>query len=107
MKLNKVLACGLLLGLLTSVSLAQHGRLAGGGTLPGARLPNAVNRPIGHTGSDLGRLAPNASKTGVQPDAVGTRVSKKTKANANRVPDRVLIPDAHGIGNRTALGPND
>ena len=113
MNLKKLLACGVLLGLLTTVSLAQRGRLSNGGALPGARLPNATTHvQINHADPNVDRVTPNASKTGAQPDAVGVHAAKNPKPNADRVPNsanrvsnRVITPDANDVSDRIAVGP--
>ncbi len=105
MNLNKILACGLMLGLLTAVSVAQRARLATGGTVPGARLPNAVHQPITHGNGDISRVTPNTVTT-ARPDATPSPTSNtKTKANTNRVSDRVITPDANDVSDRIAVGP--
>ncbi|HKD84072.1 MAG TPA: hypothetical protein VKB58_04945 [Terriglobales bacterium] len=54
--MKKLLICGMLLGLLTSVSYAQRGRSVGGIGTSGARVPN------------VGPISPHA---GVNPDSIG------------------------------------
>ena|SRR5271165_958343 len=124
MNWKTIVACGMLLGLLSTVSFAQRQRLNSGGTLPGARLPNAVHS--GGTfnsgvGVGQGSTTSNGHKGGtVQPNATSTpttrTVSPNTstidpntntiRPNAGTVPDRVTVPDSTGLGNRTNVGPN-
>ena len=78
MNLRRLFACAMLLGLLTSLSFAQRQRLGNGGTMPGARLPNAA------------RPNPTDTKHSVDP-------------NAAPAPDRVKMPPNTGdIGSHTA-----
>ncbi len=108
MNLKKVIACGMLLGLLTAVSFAQHQRTASGGTMPGARLPNTV-----HSGGVLGnptypssvKAAPNTHTIGVQPNTTTSPTAKTVGPNVNTNPDHVTTPNAQDVGNRTAAGP--
>lgn len=111
--MKKVLICGMMLGLLTSVSYAQRGH-AIGGVGPGARTPNVG--PV----SPNARVSPNAigvGHDGVMPNAVtmgknpkpltpnGTTdptaktvdpTAKTVGPNTiTTVPDRVITPDAH------------
>ncbi|MGA2370032.1 MAG: hypothetical protein ACLPPV_17675 [Candidatus Korobacteraceae bacterium] len=121
--MKKVLVCGMLLGLLTSVSYAQRGHAIGGvGTsarIPdvGPVSPNARTSPnalsVGHDG-----VMPNATTTGKNPTHVGPNatfdptartVGPNTKTadpsartvgpnTVTTVPDRVITPDATGPG---------
>ena len=114
---KSLMACGMLLGLLSTVGFAQRQRLNTGGTMPGARLPNAVH---GGGTSNSGITAGQGSSTSngrtggvVQPNATSTPTAKTVSPNAStgnpnagRVPDRVTVPDATGRGNRTSVGPN-
>src|SRR5690349_21776319 len=106
MNLKKAIACGMLLGLLTVAGVAQRGRLANGGSVPAARLPNAVSGGQ-HVGTPIKPaqigIAPNAHTTVASPAATTTPTPKKTGANTTRVPDRVITPDAHDMGNPTAV----
>ena len=102
--MKKILVCGMLLGLLTSVSFAQRGRLSSGGTIPGARLPNATSTHVGVNQNSLG--LPHG---GVLPRATAGKTSKTTSPNATNnprattvrpnsetiQPDNVKLPDAH------------
>ena len=104
MKANKVISCGMLMALLSGAAFAQRGRLAGGGTMPGARLPNAVHgtpgAPVGTQGVNLGRKT-----AGATPNATSSR-STRTTPNTRPIADRVITPDAHDMGNTTRVGPN-
>jgi hypothetical protein len=101
--MKKLLVCGMLLGLLTSLSFAQRGRAYGGvGTSaripnvgpvsPNARTsPNAIG--TGHDG-----VAPNAT-TGKNPkhsapNATADPTARTVGPNTGTVPDRVITPDA-------------
>jgi hypothetical protein len=111
--MKKVLVCGMLLGLLTSVSFAQRGRAIGGvGTsarIPNvgpvsstARInPNSINK--GHDG-----VLPNATTPGKNPkpltpnattDPTARTVDPTAKTvgpnTVTTVPDRVITPDAN------------
>jgi hypothetical protein len=109
--MKQVLVCGMLLGLLTTVSFAQRGHAVGGvGTNPGitnvgpvspiARpSPNAITVP--HEG-----VAPNATTveknpSRVAPNATSDPTAKTVAPTANTVgttpgtvPDRVILPNA-------------
>jgi hypothetical protein len=124
MNWKTIVACGMLLGLLSSVSFAQHQRLATGGTSPGARLPNATNGGgTFNRGITTGQGSiTSTGRTGgiVQPNATSTPTSKTVspntstidptagdvRPNAGTVPNRVTVPDSTGLGNRTNVGPN-
>ena len=97
MNLNKLIVCGMLLGLLSLAAPAQ--RVGARGTVPGARLPNAVNMGTGtvHAPSQ-GSIAPKISKT---PNAH----SKTVAPNATTVPDASRIkPNAGAVPNARELG---
>jgi hypothetical protein len=114
--MKKVLILGMLLGLLPTLALAQRGRMAGGmgpsartsniGTIsPNVGMhPNAVTQ--GHDG-----VAPNATTVGnhsktVAPNATASKTAKTVGENPKTVPDRVLVPDARGVGADSGVGPN-
>jgi hypothetical protein len=123
MKLRMVIACGMLLGLLSSVSYAQRMHLGPGaahGTVPGARMPIAV--PADHIGTADANVksTPNAKPTATtKPNSVTstgasaqTRPSAKTdptastvRPSAGVVPDRVTGPDGNAVDGRTTVGP--
>jgi len=110
--MKKVLACGMLLGLLTAVSFAQHQRTGFGGTMPGARLPNAVpgagspnHGTFPGTFPSQGQAAPNAHTTGVQPNSVTPATPNTVRPNPTMTPDRVQLPDTQNGTNRTAGPP--
>ena len=92
MQLKKVLACGMLLGLLSGVSFAQHMRLRTGGTMPGARLPNTVHGTLG---------TPSAGSVSdahqVRPNATTTDNAKTVKPNTSITPDRPPMPDTPNL----------
>jgi hypothetical protein len=110
--MRKVLVCGMLLGLLTSVSYAQRGHAVGGvgpsaATMPniGSMSPNARINPnatgMGHDG-----VLPNATTAGknparVAPNATTDPTAKTVGPAANTVgthaitvPGRVITPEA-------------
>jgi len=111
--MKKVLVCGMLLGLLTSVSFAQRGRAIGGvGT--SARIPNvgpvspnaSINPNSISTGHD--GVLPNATTPGKNPNRAGPNATFDPTAQTvgptaktvgpntvTTVPDRVITPDAH------------
>jgi hypothetical protein len=112
MNWKTIVACGMLLGLLSTVSVAQRQRLATGGTMPGARLPNATNGGgVSNSGINgvQGSTTSNSRNGGiVQPNATNAPTTKTVSPNAStgnpnagKVPDRVTTPDATGLGNRT------
>jgi hypothetical protein len=107
MNLRKLFACAMLLGLLTSLSFAQRQRLGNGGTMPGARLPNAAQpnpigisrnaQRLGNGGTMPGARLPNAA----QHNPTDTKHS--VDPNAAPAPDRVKMPPNTGdIGSHTA-----
>jgi hypothetical protein len=117
MNWKTIVACGMLLGLLTTVSLAQHQiRGSGSGTMPGARLPNAVpnggpvNSGIG-LGSSSQTIRPNATSSPtaktVSPNAsTGSSHAGTVGPNTETLPSRTTLPDANGLGNHTTdVGP--
>ncbi len=117
MNWKTVVACGMLLGLLSTVGFAQRQRLATGGTMPGARLPNATNGTgVSNSGIKAGQgSSTSSSRTGgvVQPNATSTPTAKTVSPNASngnpnagKAPDRAAVPDASSQGNRTSVGPN-
>jgi len=103
MDIKKIIACGMMLGMLTGVGFAQRGKLANGGTLPGARLPNSVSPPRIHSNAPVmgSQTAGISSPKGI------TRTSPKgISPSSRRMPDTMIGPNAHELGNRTAVGPN-
>jgi len=99
--MKKILICGMLLGLLTSVSFAQRGRLGNGGAVAGARLPNTwtMGRGVSNNPSQIG-ISPNAQRSGVQPNVTtgpATTVAPKAKTT--------VAPDARTNGSET-VAPN-
>jgi len=116
--MKKVLVCGMLLGLLTSVSYAQRGRAAGGvGTTvrmpnvmpvsPTAGInPNSINKghdgvlPNATTGKNPKPLTPNAA-TDPTAKTVGPDAKTVGPNTVTTVPDRVIMPNAN-----TAPGPD-
>ena len=111
MNLNKIIACAMLLGLLSGVSVAQRARTGGG--LPGARLPNAVNTgdnsihiPGQTTISPHASTVPSSAKSRtVTPNATNNPKARTVNPNATRVPDQVIVPDANRGAGRTAVPP--
>jgi hypothetical protein len=112
--MKKLLICGMLLGLLTTLSVAQRGR-AVGGVGPTAGVSN--NAPMAHTmpnavTTNHDSVAPNAtnsrshSKT-VAPNATTSPNTKSTTPpDARNVPNRVMLPDADGLGTQPRVNPN-
>ena len=111
--MKKVLVCGMLLGLLTSVSFAQRGR-AVGGVGQGARTPNVgpvspnARMSPNAIGVEHDGVLPNATTTGKNPkpltpnattDPTAKTVDPAAKTvgpnSETTVPDRVITPDAH------------
>src|SRR5271155_2241214 len=96
--MKKILVCGMLLGLLTSVSYAQRGH-AVGGVGPGARIPNVG--PV----SPNARTSPNAigvGHDGVMPNAVTTQKNPKPLT-----PNATTDPTAKTVGSTAkTVGPN-
>lgn len=105
MNLSKLIACVMLLGLLSGVSFAQRGRLNNGGTVPGARLPNAWTPSSGtsHTPT-LGTTGPNTQK--VQPNTTTSPAAKTVSPNANTNPTHASpLPNSRDWGNARGVGP--
>src|SRR5215469_9017148 len=107
--MKKLLICGMLLGLLTSLSYAQRGRAVGGhgvGTV-GARMPNAdpVSPHAGMNPSAIGiahgGVLPNARTAGETPRTIAPNATINPKARTvgpNSVttpPNKVNLPNAH------------
>jgi hypothetical protein len=113
--MKKVLVCGMLLGLLTSVGYAQRGHAVGGvgpaaRTMPnvGPVSPNArINPGAISTGPHATTVGPQATTVEKNPNRVApnatTDPTAKTVgpeatnvgAHTVTVPDRVITPDAH------------
>jgi len=103
--MKKTFLCAMALVLLTSLSFAQRGRVAGG-VSPGVRFPNAgaVSPHAGANPNSLGMphggALPSAT-TGrtaatVKPNATVNPQATTVKPNTETVePDRVILPDAH------------
>ena len=103
MNLWKLIACFMLLGLLSSMSFAQRARLATGGTTPGARLPNASTLGRGTTHTPI--PAPSAPQK-TQPNAATSPAARTVGPNANTTPNRVTPPpNSREWGNQRGLGP--
>jgi hypothetical protein len=107
--MKKLLICGMLLGLLTTVSYAQRGRAVGGIGTTGARLPNAgtVSPHVGITpnavGMPHGGVLPNATTTTskttrtVTPNATSNPAARTVGPNTVTTPPptTVTMPNAH------------
>jgi len=109
--MKQLLVCGMLLGLLTSVSFAQRGHAIGGvGTsarIPnvGPVSPNAITSPNAISMPHAGVL-PNANTTGKNPTRVAPNATtdptaqtvgpaaKTVGPTTVTVPDRIIPPDA-------------
>jgi hypothetical protein len=120
--MKKILICGMLLGLLTTMSFAQRGRAAGGvGPAVGASnaapmahtMPNAV--PVPHQGVSPNAVGPSGKTKTIAPNATATpAASSTTSPNAKsttapdtrNVPNRVTMPDADGLGTQPRISPN-
>jgi hypothetical protein len=111
--MKKVLLCGMLLGLLTSVSFAQRGRMIGAG--PTARMPtpsmpatpimhpNAVDSTHGMPANatvpaNATTVDKNPNTNPSRPTAVGDPTAKTVSPDADRLPSTtepaVRIPNA-------------
>ena len=127
--MKRILVCGTLLALATSLSFAQRGRAVGPST-------GGVGPAVGHVGPAVGMpsTAPMAPTTGVRPDTVNpdrvapsvspgsgtvapdtTTVGPDTGKPANpasvgshtsTVPDRAVVPDANDVTDHTRINPN-
>ena len=108
MNLNKIIACGMLLGLLSSVSLAQRARLNNGGTLPGARLPNAVSMGGGTVHApNQGAITPKISTTPNAAHAKTVGPNAASKPDAGTVnPNATTSPDARTANPNTVGSPD-
>jgi len=99
----------MLLGLLCSVSMAQHART--GGAAPGARLPNAVNTgdnsihiPGQTTIAPHTSTIPSSAKSRtVTPNATTNPKARTVDPNATGVPDKVIVSDGNRGANRTSV----
>ncbi|MGB8887212.1 MAG: hypothetical protein WCC87_10845 [Candidatus Korobacteraceae bacterium] len=113
--MKKVLVCGMLLGLIPSLALAQRGRMAGG-IGPSAHTPNVGGMPsnvgihpnavgISHDG-----IAPNATTVGnqsktVTPNATSSKVPASAGTHPKTVPDRAIPTDTGTMSPVTGVGP--
>jgi hypothetical protein len=93
--MKKLLVCGMLLGLLTSLSFAQRGR-AYGGVGTSARIPNVG--PV----SPNARTSPNAIGTGHDGVAPNATTGKNPKHSA---PNATADPTARTVGPNTGNSP--
>lgn len=114
--MKKIFVCGILLGLLTTVSFAQRGRAAGGvgpaagipttGTIaPNARIPDAatINRGVSPSAVPTSPHAPivgpnvasHPDTPTVSPNAASGGNSKTVAPNAESAPDHVISPNAN------------
>jgi hypothetical protein len=128
--MKKILICGMLLGLLTGVGVAQRGRTMGNvgptarsapnvGVAPSARTigPNTGIAPNARTvGPNAGiaanaRIAPNATTVGpnattVNPNAVKIGPNATTVApHAKTVPDSAVTPSAKTVAPDARVAP--
>ncbi|MGC2110892.1 MAG: hypothetical protein WA655_15330 [Candidatus Korobacteraceae bacterium] len=118
--MKKVLICGMLVGLLSTVSFAQRGRTVGGigpaargasigpniGPMsPSARVnPSAIS--LGHDG-----VAPNARPVGAVPSTVSPNAGKSRSTtsvgpNSKTIPGQAMPPSSRTIGPDTGIGPD-
>jgi hypothetical protein len=104
MKANKVISCGMLVAMLSGVGFAQRARLANGGTMPGARLPNAVHVNQG-TPVNPPSINNNKKTAGATPNATNGRTTNPTP-NTRPNADRVVTPDTNDLGTTSRVGPN-
>ena len=105
--MKKVLICGMLLGLLASVGVAQRGRAGSVGptvrTMPAAArpMPNAITIPHGGI-APTARVAPNArtsgSATAVAPTTVSPSAKTKVAPNARTGAAETTAPTARTVG---------
>ena len=134
--MKRILICGMLLVLATSLSFAQRSRGVGASTGgvgpavghvgPAVRMPDTG--PMSPTGvrpntagadrtapvatpSHVGTTSPDNMTVGpdtsrVAPDAKAPGANSGKPANPTGVPDRVAIPDANGAGDHTRISPN-
>jgi hypothetical protein len=121
MKLKMVIACGMLLGLLSGVSYAQRARLGAGaahGTVPGARMPIAVPMDhLGNAGADVkstptaksstakpSSVKPTAPAAETRPSAESDPAASTVRPSAGTVPDRTTVP-TNTVDGRASVGP--
>jgi hypothetical protein len=104
--MKKVIICGMVLGLLSTVSFAQRGRAAGG-TAPTARMPNAapMSQPMAPVARTPNAAAPNHD--GVTPNAVSgsnhsQTVSPNAKSNSGASATQTVSPNAESNANASA-----
>ena len=111
----KIISGAILAAVLTTAAFAQHTRLSSGGTVPAARMPNAVtgvpNSPsvgVGHSG-----IAPNAgvaantnagvgANTNVGHDGVAPEAQTANTVKVKKSKTAKPAPDTREFGNRTA-----
>ncbi len=119
--MKKVLVCGMLLGLLTTLSWAQRERTVVGpaarmgGVGPAARIgPNSLGipphgiAPNARTAGTATTVRPNATAgkaTTVRPNATNGGAAKTVRPNVTKMPNKVILPDADGINGRTVIPP--
>lgn len=113
--MKKLLICGMLLGLLSSVSFAQRGRsVAGVG--PSANTTGISGMPS-HTpfnpnavGVNHGGVMPNARTVGSQPSTVPSSATRSNTtaipSSTRTAPSKVTGPDARTVNPDTGLGPD-
>jgi len=116
--MKKLLICGMLLGLLTGVSVAQRGRAVGGAG-PAARVapsgPIAPNARISPNtiGIEHGGALPNATTKKSQtitPNATNAPAARTVGPDAGSTPDtvpgHVITPDAVKTPNSMGTSPS-
>lgn len=96
-----LIACGILLGLLSTAAFAQRARLSSGGSIPGARLPDAVHNP------SVGSIPPSVSTTPSATHAKSVGPSAASKPDAKTVdPNATTNPDTKTIEPNATTSPD-
>lgn len=130
--MKRILICGMLLALATSLSFAQRSRGVGpstgvgpavGHVGPAARMPDTgpmspTTRVSPNTlGTDrapnhVSTTSPDTTSVGpatgdrVGPDARTTGADTGKSTTPATVPDRTVMPDANGVSDHTRINPN-
>jgi hypothetical protein len=127
--MKKVLICGILLGLLPTLALAQRGRVAGGvgpasrtigptstvgpmttGTVGPMTSTGRINSNTGPATLSHGGMAPSTKPVGttttVAPSTDTGKTIDSVGTNTKPVPNRTIPPDTGTIRPDTGVGPD-
>jgi hypothetical protein len=92
--MKKVLICGLLLSLLTSICVAQRGHAAGGVAPMARTTPNVMTTPHGG-------IAPNARTAGSVTTVTPRPITVAPNTRTTVAPNATVVPNA-----KTTVAPN-